>query len=151
MRRAAVLVSLAVAAAVSVASPSARGTDAPAYFVMPSQNITCLWSAPFERGSRPLLRCQIRGGLKPRPRKPEGCDTDWGNAYELLSSGPARVPCGGDPIFRGNRPVLQYGTTWRKRGFTCLSLSVGLACTNESGHGFFLSVDLSHPIRPRSR
>ena len=36
------------------------------------------------------------------------------------------------------RPVLGYGKTWKRSGFTCVSRSTGLTCRRGS-HGFFLS------------
>ena len=36
------------------------------------------------------------------------------------------------------RPVLGYGKTWKRSGFTCVSRSSGLTCRRGS-HGFFLS------------
>jgi hypothetical protein len=57
----------------------------------------------------------------------------------MTSVGRASPICAGDSVFHGRNPVLAYGTTWRKRGFTCRSRFVGLTCRNARGHGFFLS------------
>lgn len=35
--------------------------------------------------------------------------------------------------------VLQYGNTWKKGAFTCISERTGLTCTRGDGHGFFIS------------
>jgi hypothetical protein len=47
-------------------------------------------------------------------------------------------------VFHGWKPVLAYGETWRKRGFTCYSRAIGLTCRNTQGHGFFLSRERWH-------
>ncbi|CAN5282495.1 hypothetical protein BH20ACT13_BH20ACT13_25690 [soil metagenome] len=121
-------------------APAARSThSASSYFVTPSRNILCLWSATVDARPRTFLRCQIGTGLNPRPKRPPDCDTDWGFGLTLLNVGRAEVLCAGDTIWRRWKPVLTYGTTWRKRGFTCRSAFVGLTCRNTDGHGFFLS------------
>lgn len=35
--------------------------------------------------------------------------------------------------------VLDYGNTWQKGVFTCISEKTGLTCTRGDGHGFFIS------------
>ncbi len=35
--------------------------------------------------------------------------------------------------------VLDYGNTWKKGAFTCISERTGLTCTRGDGHGFFIS------------
>jgi hypothetical protein len=49
------------------------------------------------------------------------------------------VTCHGDTAIDPHAPVLAYGKTWRRNGFTCTSKAIGLRCTNTSGHGFFIS------------
>ncbi len=81
------------------------------------------------------LRCDILSGLKPEPRG--RCELDWtGVAMGTGKAGPA---CAGDTVYDLKAPVLGYGRTWRRGPFTCLSMRVGLSCSNRSGHGFFLS------------
>ena len=36
-------------------------------------------------------------------------------------------------------PKLNYGNTWKKGKFTCVSERTGLTCTRGDGHGFFIS------------
>jgi hypothetical protein len=36
-------------------------------------------------------------------------------------------------------PVLDYGHTWARGGYKCVSRTSGLTCTNRDGHGWFLS------------
>ena len=45
----------------------------------------------------------------------------------------------GDPITDEQVFTLQYGQVFSRGGLTCQSTKKGLSCTNESGHGFFLS------------
>jgi hypothetical protein len=125
---------------VAGASAGLAAKRAPAYFETPSGNIACAWFADDDRPARTYLRCEIGSLLSPRPRRPASCDVDWAYGLTLGNIGRAEVLCAGDTIRRqGKRAVLRYGTTWRKRGFTCRSQSVGLTCRNTEGHGFFLS------------
>jgi hypothetical protein len=118
---------------------SVQATHNPSsYFVTPSRNIICAWHAG-DAQSRPSLRCDIGTGLNPRPRRPSWCDVDWAYGLSMTSVGRASPICAGDSVFQGWRPVLAYGHSWRKRGFTCRSRAVGLTCRNTQGHGFFLS------------
>jgi hypothetical protein len=113
-------------------------------FRTPSGNIGCVYSSGL--GSGPSLRCDIRSGLKPKPRRPAGCvDLDWGDSYELGRTGRARVTCHGDTAILQNGRVLHYGATWSRGGFACSSRVSGFRCRNASGHGFFLS--RSHSYR----
>jgi hypothetical protein len=63
----------------------------------------------------------------------------------MADTGRARVVCAGDTVLHQG-PVLKYGTTWRRGGFTCTSRSTGLRCTNRSRHGFFVSRARSYVI-----
>lgn len=130
----------AVAAALTAAA-GATAAPAPATFETPSRNIACAWFADADRPSRTYLRCEIGSLLSPMPKRPASCDVDWGYGLSMARTGVASVLCAGDTIRHapGTGPVLAYGTTWRKRGFTCRSASLGLTCRNTAGHGFFLS------------
>ena len=140
MARAIVGLALIMGTLVGAGAPPVRATQsAPAYFVTPSRNIVCSWSDDVDVRSRTSLRCQIGTGLNPTPKQPSWCETDWGFGFTLLNVGRAKVLCAGDTIWHGWRPVLDYGKTWRKRGFTCHSSFVGLTCRNTADHGFFLS------------
>jgi hypothetical protein len=111
------------------------------FFQTPSHNIGCLYSS-----SPAYLRCDIRSGLKPPPRKPKGCTVDWTGGYQVGPTGRAHTVCAGDTVLSPGAPVIRYGTTWRGRrgAFTCKSKSSGLRCRNRSGHGFFLSKQHSY-------
>jgi uncharacterized protein DUF6636 len=106
-------------------------------FRTPSGNIGCAYATGF--GGGPSLRCDILSGLKPRPARPPRCDLDWGDSYELRTTGRPSIVCHGDTAIDPHSRVLRYGTTWSRSGFTCSSKSAGLRCRNRSGHGFFLS------------
>ncbi len=131
MLRIAPFLGVALVAAALVATAESR----PAAFVtfqMPSKNIGCGYLS----GLGPVvLRCDIRSGLKPEPRS--RCELDWTGIS--MGGGAARPTCAGDTVFEPRAPVLAYGSVWKRGGFTCLSLRIGLSCANRSGHGFFLS------------
>ncbi len=139
------MVRLTVVAALTIAVGLGLGASGNAthshssYFVTPSRNIICAWNADFDRPSRTYLRCDIGSRLDPRPRRPKSCDLDWAYGLSMSNVGRASPICAGDSVFHGWKPVLAYGATWTKRGFTCRSRSVGLTCRNTKGHGFFLS------------
>jgi Family of unknown function (DUF6636) len=101
-------------------------------FRMPSNNIACGYFTGFGPVS---LRCDILSGMKPRPRG--SCELDWTGLSMGLGS--ARPTCAGDTVFDRRAPVLRYGSVWKRGPFTCVSLLIGLSCTNRTGHGFFLS------------
>jgi hypothetical protein len=111
-------------------------------FRTPSGNIGCIYSSG--GGSRTMIRCDIRSGLKPRPPKPRNCDLDWGDSYEMTATGHVYVTCHGDTVLVPTARVLAYGRTWSRGGITCSSKAVGLRCKSRSGHGFFLSRQKSY-------
>jgi hypothetical protein len=132
----------AVAATVCVAvggglAVGAAGTPATTLiaFQTPSHNIGCVYAS--DGGGS--IRCDIRSRLRPLPRRPRGCDLDWGDSYSLQRNGRAILTCHGDTAILPRSRVLDYGATWSHGGFTCTSRAVGLRCRNASGHGFFLS------------
>ncbi len=88
--------------------------------------------------SESLLRCDIRTGLKPKVKRPKGCDFDFGSTLELRPTGTAFAGCVSDAVGVGKK-VLGYGQTFTKGPFTCKSARAGLTCKNTSKHGFFLS------------
>ena len=120
--------------AVALALPGRAGASFPG-FKTPSGNIGCGYFGAFQ-GLPASLRCDIRSGLKPKPRR--SCDLDW-TGLSVGPTGRARAVCAGDtaydPVFR----ALAYGRSWSRGGITCLSRRIGLRCTNRSGHGFFLA------------
>jgi hypothetical protein len=93
-----------------------------------------------------VLLCSAKGGLKPPPPK---VDCEFGGYNDRLvtlgETGRADVPkCTGDPgplVFEDRARELPDGARWRRGGFRCRSRPAGLTCTNNGGHGFFLSRD----------
>lgn len=106
-------------------------------FKTPTGKIVC---GVFVAGkySESLLRCDILTGLKPKVKRPKGCDFDFGSTLELRPTGGAIIGCVSDAVGTAKR-VLGYGQTLHKGPFACISARAGLTCTNKNGHGFFLS------------
>jgi hypothetical protein len=129
--------------AVLVFSPVAHATrdlGATTSFRTPSGNIGCIFSSFLFAGARhDSIRCDIRSGLKPKPARPKNCNLDYGDSYELPKTGRTIVVCHGDTALDPHAPALAYGKTWQQAGLKCTAKTVGLRCTNKSGHGFFLS------------
>ena len=120
------------------AAASAAATPGIVEFRTPSGNIGCIYASAFQ--SFPAsVRCDIRSGLKPKPGQPKNCHLNYGDSFTLPKTGRAVVTCHGDTTLDPHAPVLGYGKTWRRNGFTCTSKAIGLRCTNASGHGFFMS------------
>jgi uncharacterized protein DUF6636 len=115
---------------VSTVSP-ARAARHGRKFRMPSGNITCSFHSD-------VLRCDIRSGLKPEPKRK--CELDWTGLY-LEARGKAGPQCAGDTNYDPDAPVLDYGAKWKRHGAVCRSRTSGLRCHNRKGHGFFLSRD----------
>jgi len=112
-------------------------------FMMPSKNIYCLFRDASARSSldNVFLRCGIASRLKPMPPRPDNpsCEFDWGGGLVLPRNKKAQVLCASDSAYSANYPILQYGQTWERAGFTCKSATDGLTCTNLEGQGFFLN------------
>ncbi len=108
-------------------------TTAPALtsrtFQMPSKNIGCATSEG-------VLVCDILSGLKPEPK--QKCELDW-TGMEMERLGPSQPRCAGDTAYVQSAPVLQYGTSWSRDGFTCVSQENGVQCRNQENHGFLLA------------
>lgn len=106
--------------------------QAPQGFKTPSGNIYCL-------SYNNELRCDLLSTTTPKPPRPKDCDLDWGNAFTMTVKGKAARICHGDSAMDPSYPVLQYGKTWKKGGYSCTSLTSGLNCTNKDKHGWLLS------------
>jgi uncharacterized protein DUF6636 len=98
-------------------------------FQMPSKNIGC-------QTGEGVLVCDILSGLNPEPK--QKCEVDW-TGMEMERLGPAQPRCAGDTAYDQSAPVLEYGTSWSRGGFTCVSQETGVQCRNEENHGFLLS------------
>jgi hypothetical protein len=127
----------AVVAAVAVGTASARTTTLIS-FRTPSANIYCLYNSA-DSGSPAFLRCDIRSHLHPAPPAHSCVEGVYGQSVGMTKTGAARVLCISDTTYNPQARVLAYGTSWARDGFRCTSRSAGLTCTNQRGHGFFLS------------
>ena len=102
-------------------------------FQVPSGNIHC-------RADGVDLDCEIGTNNMKLPPKPKSCDLDWGNRFMMSPNGRADRSCYGDTLGRDPKhPVLGYGKTWRRNGFTCVSKPTGFTCKNQDSHGWTLS------------
>jgi hypothetical protein len=128
-----VLAAAAVALTVVSTGPASGGrtTDlSTRKFQTPSRNISCRVDG--------ILRCDIRSGLKPEPKK--DCELDW-TGLIMRKEGRAKPNCAGDTVADQNAPVLEYGQHWERSGRRCVSRESGLYCTNAGGWHFKLSRD----------
>ena len=107
----------------------------PAGFQSPSKNIACAY---FDYDKQNTLRCDI-AAIDNKPRRPAGCDLEYGQAFEMNAIGAASRICYGDTVIDTSLPVLAYGEVWQRGGFTCTSEQTGVTCFNEDRHGFSLS------------
>jgi hypothetical protein len=122
-----------VLATVVAASAEAAGSRFVS-FRTPSGNIHCLYV-----DDPHYLRCDIRSGLRPRPRTPPNCDLEYGDSISMRRTGRPGLVCHGDTAVDPRSRVLRYGTTLRVGPFACTSRFTGLTCRNAARHGFFLS------------
>ena len=68
--------------------------------------------------------------------------SEWGNGVSLPRVSEAFPNCSTDVrVPDQDPPVLAYGSTWKRSGFTCQSESDGLTCTR-GDHGFFANRDV---------
>lgn len=101
-------------------------------FQMPSGKIAC---QIFEG----ILRCDVLDNLAPLPPRPKSCDLDWGHAFTMGQKTKSHLLCAGDTVMNRNLPVLAYGKSWKKQGFSCQSSPTGLTCRNTAKKGWFLN------------
>jgi hypothetical protein len=113
----------------------ANAQTGPAGFQSPSKNIACAY---FDYDKQNTLRCDI-AVMDNKPRRPPGCDLEYGQAFEMSAIGAAARICYGDTVIDKSLPVIGYGETWQRGGFTCKSEQSGITCRNEEQHGFSLS------------
>jgi len=130
MRRAAVIVALA-AAGLTAAGPA--GAADPQAFQTPSKNIRCM-----AFGGQ--LRCDMLKLGNKAAKKPASCEFDYGRSFGITKNGSrGRRLCVSDAVDAG-QPVIAYGRTWKRGGFTCRVRESGLRCSNAKGHGFELRI-----------
>ncbi len=136
MRSVAVLVAAAALAAPALGA-SGRTTTYIS-FRTPSKNIYCAYTSA-DPPSPAYLRCDIRSHLHPAPAPRKCVEGVYGESVGMTKTGAARVLCISDTTYNPKARVLAYGTSWARDGFRCTSRAAGLTCTNQRGHGFFLS------------
>jgi hypothetical protein len=133
-------VALLALASLATASSSKSRTSEDTFiqFRMPSNNVFCAYvvsSSPYAK----YLRCDIMSRIKPKPTGGRCIEGSRGFSADIDVTGRATFPCSSDTVYNKSAPLLQYGKTWRRGGFTCKSSMAGLRCSNLSRHGFFLS------------
>ena len=133
------LVSLLVLAVAAVPASARTKKAVVVEFRTPSGNIGCVFSSGLDGAEAPSVRCDVRSRLRPEPKRPSSCPLDYGDSVQIGRSGHATLVCHGDTAIDPHARVLAYGHQFRRSGITCVSRSVGLTCTNERGHGYFLS------------
>ena len=101
-------------------------------FQLPSKNIACM---VFDK----VLRCDVNNNLAKLPPRPKSCDLDWGYAFAIGQNSKPQLLCAGDTTMDSQLPVLAYGKTWKRQGFTCTSSKQGLRCQNMRHQGWFLN------------
>jgi hypothetical protein len=106
------------------------------YFRTPSGNIHCAF---MEFDGEAFIRCDIRD-YTASFRKPADCDLDYGGAFEISPKAKrGAVLCAGDTVMNPEAGELGYGEGFEQGGLSCQSETSGITCSNESGHGFFVS------------
>jgi hypothetical protein len=128
-----------VAGALLVATAPGANASTVISFRTPTGNIGCVYSSGFTGAEAPTVRCDIRSRLHPEPTRPGKCPLDYGDSIEISRTGRAILVCHGDTALDPRARVVAYGHAWKRGGLTCSSRSTGLRCSNQSGHGFFLS------------
>lgn len=127
----ALVVVLLIGSVVTALAPAAHAKLTTRSFQMPSGNIHC-----HLQRSNNTLRCDIRSGLQPEPKK--ACDFDWVGLL-LSRMHRAKPNCASDALPNPDPPVLQYGERWERRNRFCVAKRSGLYCHNASGYHFKLS------------
>jgi len=108
--------------------------DSPFFFDSPSHNIGCVMAT----GEGEHVRCDVLRYTYTPPPSVEECPVDYGYTLRLRPGEPGYFGCSGDYV-GGAGPVLEYGTGARVGSVTCVSASEGITCTEDDGHGFFIS------------
>jgi hypothetical protein len=142
------LASVLLATAAGLASAAGGATVKPiAGIRSPSGNIECLFVPPARGTSAPNLLCTI-GHADYTAALQRHCiaqpiGLDW-HGWELPTARKGAVTCSGGILYdtgtqRPTYTTLPYGKTWRHGRFTCASRVTGVTCTNDRGHGLFIS------------
>lgn len=105
------------------------------FFESPSRNIGCV----IIEGT---ARCDILTRSWKPPARPAKCPhvVNFGQGLIVSRSGPSRFVCAGDTSMNPQAPILAYGHTITRGGFSCSSATSGVTCrSTATGHGFFIS------------
>ena len=106
------------------------------FFRSPSGNINCVLAT----GDYAAVRCDIAQFTPSFNRRPDGCDLDWGDSFEITLTGRTGVlGCHGDTVITPDAFTLEYDDALESGGFSCISRTTGMTCTNPRGHGFTVS------------
>lgn len=105
------------------------------FFHAPSGNIHCMLMS----GDDASARCDMQQLTQSFPVPPRDCDLDWGDAFEVSSTGRGHVVCHGDTVMDPQSMELGYGASATLGDFTCTSQKTGMTCTNAGGHGFTIA------------
>ncbi len=86
------------------------------------------------------LRCDIvQRSYTPPPQPRRARDCSYGSAVAMQARGLPEVLCVTDTAVNPEHPVLAYGSSWSRGGFSCSSAQNGVRCTNRDGRGWELS------------
>jgi hypothetical protein len=112
------------------ASPAAA--DTLRFFHSPSGNIDCLVSDGY-------ARCDIRAHTFKTPKRPAGCELDWGFAVTVRATNRrGRFACVGDTVRAPKARSLAYGRSIGVGRVRCTSRTDGIRCTNRFRRGFLI-------------
>lgn len=102
-------------------------------FRSPTGNIHCALSDG-------ELRCDIlQRSYTPPPQRRRSGDCDYGSSVGMRTQGASEVLCVSDTAVNPEHPVLAYGSSWSRGGFSCSSAQNGVRCSNRDGRGWELS------------
>ena len=105
------------------------------FFHAPSGNIHCMLMS----GEYASVRCDMQQLTQSFPVRPDDCEMDWGDAFEVSTTGRGHMVCHGDTVIDPQSMELGYGASATLGDFTCTSEKTGMTCTNTNGHGFTIA------------
>jgi hypothetical protein len=133
MKLSVVAIALPSALILAVSLPSISNADTYETFRSPTGVIGCGYGYG-------VLRCDVAGGLVPKPARPKTCESSWAVGYQLHKTGTATVSCPSDTLMGDKTAsVIAYGSSWKRGPFQCTSSASGFRCKNADGHGFMLA------------
>jgi hypothetical protein len=125
------------ASAILVAVQNTAGATEFKSIRTPSDNIQCQFSDEGDGSADcEITEKTVASRLPPRPAD---CDLDYGQRFFIAGEGKASVVCAGDTVRTPDAKVMGYGELIITKKVWCESSEAGLTCSNNAGHGFFLS------------